>query len=598
MLYRDLDQWENRPGRELLIYFAQRMDELVFDYTLDSHRPPTTTPPTLVEECLEALNYALKNDKALPGALHLLDELELRMRGNSIIGSLLSIDVDRFFKIDKSSPAQIMKVLAVLSGELKPYPYALKCFHLVQEILTTPGSKEKDELDFLCRELVATLINLGLSPRWIHRAVLKVFFESPVADDFDIKVFWKEIFPHVHTFQVITPILSKAHLVEEKYLGAFGTRILDKSSVDGHGQEVDEICAESFEQVVVTDEVKAKDPFAAVESAIHKISMLHHVYGLFNHKHEMSVGEKSLVIQKCCADSSGIYTNSVNRMQFVRDQLPIPAARAMETMMKRVRIPSGPDSKKFFNAVSFHGMSNSSTSVENQLVNIWTALETITPESYSGSTISNVTQGVLPFIGLNYMARLTRCLLGDVLRWNRKFAFKSIKAAVCGDGDNLLQQFYCLLTLDDNESLVKELFAEMKDFHLLRQRTFSFLKTLRSRAKTLGAVEDHERRVGWQIHRIYRTRNLIVHRGQLPSYAKTLVVNAHDYFDQVFELTCALGGGDQYYKTYEDSFRYMEMRYSKYKKDLSGSEAITASDARVVIWTPPQDIDRRVILPT
>lgn len=520
------------------------------------------------------------------------------MRGNSVISSLLSIDVDRYFKIDKRSPIQIIRALAVLSGELKPYPYALKCFHLIQDILTTPGSRGKEELDFLCRELVASLINLGLSPQWIHRTVLRIFFESPVAADFDIKVFWKEIFPHVHLFQVITPILSKAHLVEEKYLGAFGTRILDKNSIDDHRQEVGEICADNFDQVVVTDEIKAKDPFAAVESANHKISRLHHVYGLFNHKHEMSVGEKSLVIQKCCANHSGTYANSVNRMQFVRDQLPKPAARAMETMMKRVRIPSGPDGKKFFNAVSFHGMSNSSTSVENQLVNIWTALETITPESYSGSTISNVTQGVLPFIGLNYMARLTRCLLGDVLRWNRKFAFKSIKSAACGDGDNLLQQFYCLLTLDANEPLVEVLFAEMKDFHLLRHRTFSFLKTLRSRAKTLKAIGDHERRVSWQIHRIYCTRNLIVHRGQVPSYTKTLVVNAHDYFDQVFELTCALGGGDQHYDTYEDIFRYMEMRYSKYKEDLSVSEAITATDARVVLWTPPQDIDRKIILPT
>lgn len=597
MLYRSVENWDNPEERELLIFFAQRMDELSFEYTLDSHRPPTTTPPTLVGECINALQYSMSNEKALPGALHLIDELEARMRGNIVIQDLVSIDLDRFFRVDKTSPVEMKKVLSVLSGELKQYPYAVKCFHLIQEILQNPGNSRKKDLDFLCRELMASLINLGLSSQWIHRAILKFFFENPVPKDFDMREFWKEIFPHIHSFRVVTPVSSKAHLIEEPYLSAFGAKILDKSNVDDYESEIEKICAENFQRVVISENVQAKDPFAAVEKANLKISRLHHVYGLFNHKLELSIGEKSFVIQKCCAKNSGAYSNSVNRMQFVRDKLPNRAARAMETMMKQVKFPVGPDRKKFFNAVSFHGMSNNSTSVENQLVNIWTALETIAPEAYSGSTISNVTQGVLPFISLNYMSRLTRCLLGDLLRWNRKVGYQTIKSAECGVGDNLLQQFYCLLTLKSNEPLLQEMFDKMENFHLLRYRTFSHREVIKSRQKTLRAILNHEQRVAWQIHRIYRTRNLIVHRGQLPTFAKTLVVNAHDYFDQVFELTCALGGGDQYYDTYEDCFNYMEMRCKKYKDDLSKEGNISAEDARVTLWFPPEDIDHRALLP-
>lgn len=419
MLYRSVEKWEKPEERELLVFFAQRMDELSFEYTLDSHRPPTTTPPTLVKECLGALNYSLRNEKALPGALHILDELEARMRGNIIVRDLVSIDLDRFFKVDRTSPSEMKRVLSVLSGELKQYPYALKCFQLLELAFAPPNLGKKD-IDFLCRELTASLINLGLSPQWLHRSVLKYFFENPVPIDFDIKAFWKEIFPHSHLFTVITPVSSKAHLVEEGFLKAFGVQIKDKSDFDECRTEVGEICGDSFRRIAITEAVKAKDPFAAVEAANQKVSRLHHVYGLFNHKHELNVGEKSFVIQKCCAENSDSFLNSINRMQFVRDKMPGPAARAMETMMKQVRLPNGPDRTKFFNAVSFHGISNNSTSIENQLVNIWTALETITPESYSGSTISNVTQGVLPFIGIDYMSRLTKCLLGDLLRWDRK----------------------------------------------------------------------------------------------------------------------------------------------------------------------------------
>ncbi len=597
MLYRSTEHWEKSEDRSLLVFFAQRMDELAFEYTLDSHRPPTTTPPTLVSECIDALKYCLKNEKALPGALHLLDELETRLHSNIVAQGLLSIGVDRFFKLDRTSPTEMLKVLLVLAGQLKPYPYAVECFRLTQEILQTPGANRKKDIDFLCREMIASLVNLGLSTRWIHRTVLKFFFEDPVPEKFDLRTFWKEIFPHEHLFYVMTPIDSKAHLLDDMYLKAFGTKIVSVDELEEHKADLEDLCGKDFKHVAITDKVKAKDPFAAVEIANQKIARLHHVYGLFNHKHNLISGDRSFVVQRCCAANSGAFANVSNRMQFVRDKLPNPAARAMESMMKRVRLPSGPDRKKFFNAVSFHGMSNQSSSIENQLVNIWTALETITPEGHSGSTISNVTKGVLPFVGINYMSRLTRCLLGDLLRWNRGRTFKSVKAAACNEGDNLLLQFFCLLTLKENETILADLFDSLGDFHLLRYRAFSLHSTLKSRTKTLKAVEDHERRVIWQLHRIYRTRNLIVHRGQLPSFTKTLVVNAHDYFDQVFELTCHLGGGDQFYDNYEDCFRYMEMRYKMYKDELVGEELISAADAQVVLWMPPQDSDHKSLLP-
>ncbi|WPZ36370.1 hypothetical protein T8K17_09495 [Thalassobaculum sp. OXR-137] len=573
------------------------MDELSFEYTLDSHRPPTATPPTLVIECLDALDYAKHNIKALPGALHLLKELETRTRGNPIIKEMVNIDLDSFFQVDKTSPEEIFKRLSVLSGEIKQYPYSIKCFKLIQRILDEEKLDRKIDLDFLCRELVSSLINLGLSSQWIHNSVVKFFFEEKVPNDIDVRNFWKIIFPHTHWFKVVTPIDSKVHLVEDSYLSAFGAKIINKDDVDDLKEHIDPVCGEYFQRVVVSDDVRAKDPYEAVEVANHRIARLHHVYGLFNHKHSLSIGDGSYVIQKCCTEIKGIYSNSLNRMQFVRDKLPARAARAMETMMKEIRFPNGPDKKKFFNAVSFHGMSTNSTSVENQLVNIWTALETITPESFSGSTISNVTHGVLPFIGLNYMSRLLRCLLGDILRWNRKLAYRAIKSAKCGEDHNLLQQLYCLLSLKENEDILSDLFKNMGDFHLLRYRTYTHHKTLKSRQATHKAVEDHERRVEWQIHRIYRTRNLVVHRGQLPSFAKTLVVNAHDYFDQVFELTCSLGGKNQYYNTYSNCFNYMEMRYNKYKNDLLSKDPISTNDAEVVLWFPPGAVDDRALLP-
>lgn len=598
MLYRSLERWERPEDQELLVFFAQRMDELSFQYTLDSHRPPTATPPTLARECLEALKYAQKNAKALPGAIHLFEELEARLRGNSVAAGLLEINIDKYFEVDRTNPAVLIKTIEVLQGEIRQYPYAVECFDRILSLIDSGNSTEKSELDFLCRELVSSLANLNVSTQWINHVTVSTFFgEQKISLDFDLRSYFKNIFPHEHSFTVMIPISSKAHLVDDDYLKAFSAKITELENVKEYKEEISTLCGSFFERVLVLNSFPAKDPHSAVEKAKERVDRIHHIFGLFNHKHKLKIGDDSLVIQKCCRKDAAPYSTSLNRMHFVRDQLPKPAARSMERMMRTVRLPRGSDKKKFFNAVSFHGLSSGSTATENQLVNIWTALETITPESYSGSTISNVASGVLPFIGLNYITRLVRCLLGDLLRWDRKITVRLIKEAKSEDDADLLQRLFCLLSLPENEEILGKLLAEMKDFFLLRHRTYSLHKALKSLKKIRDAVLGHQRRVEWQIHRIYRTRNSIVHSGQLPSFTQHLISNAHDYFDQVFELSCELCSGDQGYDRYETCFNYASLRYDEYIQSLDSDKKMSVADAKRVLWLPPKSTNKKAVLP-
>ena len=39
MRYRATNKWPDLSGMEGLLYFAQRAEELLFDYTLDSYKP-------------------------------------------------------------------------------------------------------------------------------------------------------------------------------------------------------------------------------------------------------------------------------------------------------------------------------------------------------------------------------------------------------------------------------------------------------------------------------------------------------------------------------------------------------------------------------
>lgn len=48
-------------------------------------------------------------------------------------------------------------------------------------------------------------------------------------------------------------------------------------------------------------------------------------------------------------------------------------------------------------------------------------------------------------------------------------------------------------------------------------------------------VEKHADRVKWQIMRIYRNRNLIIHNGKSMPYLNLLIENLHSYVDEFIE---------------------------------------------------------------
>ncbi|MDF1792941.1 MAG: hypothetical protein P1U88_13570, partial [Thalassobaculaceae bacterium] len=52
-----------------------------------------------------------------------------------------------------------------------------------------------------------------------------------------------------------------------------------------------------------------------------------------------------------------------------------------------------------------------------------------------------------------------------------------------------------------------------------------------SDAKSLyNFINSHKKRIEWQIHRIYRCRNLIVHSARQLSFIDTIVLNLDEYY--------------------------------------------------------------------
>lgn len=69
----------------------------------------------------------------------------------------------------------------------------------------------------------------------------------------------------------------------------------------------------------------------------------------------------------------------------------------------------------------------------------------------------------------------------------------------------------------------------------MQERIIYYNEMLSTKEKCARFVEKHLNRIKWQIMRIYRNRNLIIHNGERMPYLALLIENLHYYIDDFIE---------------------------------------------------------------
>jgi hypothetical protein len=177
------------------------------------------------------------------------------------------------------------------------------------------------------------------------------------------------------------------------------------------------------------------------------------------------------------------------------------------------------------------GLARTSTNIENQLISLWSAIEVLLSEP-TGSTarIVHYVNVLEPLICLRYVRRQFVAVYESMLVAYRK-QFKAITASetVMGEIDQHTR-FAAIICLPQNEPLREQLLRLSADNPLALHRLFKLHKDFALPKGVIAALDGHEQRVKWQLHRIYRARNNLVHSGRSPSYLDSLVVNLDEFY--------------------------------------------------------------------
>lgn len=227
--------------------------------------------------------------------------------------------------------------------------------------------------------------------------------------------------------------------------------------------------------------------------------------------------------------------------------------------------------EKFTNAAQLHSLALNSGSEQNQLINLWIALESIIPTNGSVSNIENVVSSTIPFLNMIYYKRLINKLIADIFYWCRKEGSVALNNI---NGNSLHIKFIKLLSLEENREALNRLKENTRDFHLLKDRIIFFENLFKSPKNIISGLNTHTDRLAQQIRRIYRARNLIVHTGNLPSYTSTLIENLHDYLDVIIGTLIELNISDKKIISISQGFKVMELKYGSFLRKIEDKNLI------------------------
>jgi len=561
MKLRNISRWKLDESTQGLLYFAQRLDELLFDYTLDTYKPAALNAPSLCVEAIEVITEIQKGSIEASNLEPILEELVWSVRSDPVAKKLLSAGIDYYTLNNEKTPLALTKLrLEVLSRTINSDRYLKE---LVAQLERDVVANKKRSIDLLTSNLITTLVNRGVTKRWLHDRTHDFFF-SPNGEQIDstshLQKFIELVNQKTHKFIVHCVVSDLVRSVEDS-VRAFGITILDEAPA-GMAEALASNPLGIDEVIVKVEKIEAYDPYAARELAFRRLDNLSDLFTLFYHRKRIAWRQEAQVIWSCCTFEPTFCGAAKGPMEKAFDLGEERAAKQLSGMLNKFAAKRDRDSFRRFNRVAdLHGICVEHNIPENQLVNLWTALETLVPSHVGGSRIRQVVSGVIPFVCLRYIERIIERAMFDLLIWDKWRAKKVLNKVPLPRGSSLVERMAVLLVDPECQLLRDELYGRLGDFHLLRRRLHSISSEFSSAENVLKRLDLHEKKVRWQLRRLYRARNLIVHTSRSPSYINTLIENGHDYLDSIMFEVIRCSCSDYQTTTIEQTFELTEISY-------------------------------------
>lgn len=583
MKFRSIEKWDDPANSQGLLFFAQLLEEMLFEYSLDTYKPSVMNTALLCHEALQTIEQVEQGNIKAPNIGHVIAELCATFEKDPVAQAIVAIPYSSFvptLKNPKTPIKEVQNVLELLAVQLSGSRYLAKNKDLlIQELL---GAQSRASIRRLARTYVTSLIASGFSQKHIRDVTLDFFHfgSNRISGPEAIKEFF-DLFPSERSeFKAVFLVDRVFESAAEAFapMNVMVTRELPEDLNLSAFPAFASIGAQRAYAIV--SKIPAKDLHSARLTAEQLLKLCATFLRLFHHKQDPAWFHECIVVDTKSGAHKRI-PKPTNSMHKCADLIEPVAAKKLQLFMNDFSLEHDSFSK-FVRSAQLHSMALDSNADENQILNLWISLESLVPsetKAENASNIEHIVASLVPFLCLGYVERLLNNLVKDLLRWNSLAARGALRTV---PGKKFTDKLARLLALPEFAAERTVIESAFRDFHLLRDR-FSYLQSIVSSPEAvLAAVDAHRLRLEWQIRRIYRTRNIIVHSGETPFYTRPLIEHTHDYLDSVLSCLVALASKPKEIHSVGQGFKFVELKYSTYIKRLS--QKGLAFDADNIGW--------------
>lgn len=508
--------WNNEFRNDGLLYFLQRIVEMLDYHTIDIYRAPLMNTPRLINEYLRIANGAAK-------AFHLEEvfhEFKVTFASDVVIQFKWGEERVQQILNKLNREEQNRKVtMEYLSHAIGTY-YLAWVKEYVRHIVVQNNKKDRIEQAIRC--LIPEILKCGYSREEIFYSAREL-----LSDESDpstaLNAFLDRFDCHKRKFAVYFQLSQRLLQFKETLEARLGVTFED----DGCFNKLD---AREKYCIGKLDKVKALDAVNAANQAIEILELFTAFYQYFGDYSMPLVYKYFLVV----AEDGKERTIMVNRGKFtsVEDENPPQMAEIAEMVITRLMSSARCSISKLKQITDLHNRAISNNGLENGFLNLWSIMEMICVSDPEKSKIDQVTHVSVPVLKRDYLPCVFRDIGDNLKRIIGEEQFEELLSEIEEEGTTNFKTA-CFVILPKYSDKLDTFVDCLVQYPVLRSRLLNLHDTCTQRKDLLNLIERYGQRVSWHLYRIYRARNIITHAGKRPNDLKDLGEHLHSYVDSM-----------------------------------------------------------------
>ena len=537
---------------ENLFLFYQRVSELLFDYSPDSYKVTSHNTHTLISEAYNTF-MILKKDGVLSKYYesyipNIVEELITLLRKDDVAKELLDLRFEKYISLFEASLKYTgsdneMRSFETLIVNFKSYfngkSYYEKLTNKLIGLITMP--KHQQELIVVTNDFLCELMYLGYSKQHIYNSVVNYFCKEIISDpkdgiehivglfDFKEKEWDIVSFANSKVLDYYNDHLSEVIKSENAHLDrldddALEEIILGNQTFSWLKETLNDLRKVGMPVSLVRIKAKALDPYIGYNKANEFINTIGDLITTFDN--ELKASYSSIACLNYSFKKTIKVKRSMEKRPIIRNQnLSIDVSTALKKMKMSSKMFMG-----FLKLSKLHSDAiNNSVDEQYTLVTLWTSLESLFADGVYASKAKMVTDGLLAIIQRSYIVKCFMYLQYDLIRHLKDNNYGELIERHSIDN---LEKFILIMFSPPTDTAVTDIMITLKNNPLLRCRIFYLIDCcLKDGSTVLEFIKKHNKKITWQIARIYRARNFVVHGGRRVPFVPDLVENLHDYVD-------------------------------------------------------------------